>query len=223
MNAETWLKDTKKWMRRLAVPMLALALVASFVTYEFAKPAAARAAEAAPSAAPLDADSVGALLALDKAMETLAARVTPAVVNVTVTSRTKPDMAGRQLPQDMQQFFGGQGSPFGQFFFGPRSQRQPQIELPLAGEDVGDAIPAQPRQMRVGDLFRQHRDDLVAADIGPPPGDLALGVERDAVSGGVAPGGSCLSNVCEIAVTWALAVRISTLGWKKILTMPNPL
>ena len=78
MNAGM-LKDTKKWTRRLAVPMLALALVASFVTYEFAKPAAARAAEARPFAAaasaPLDADSVSALLALDKAMETLAARV----------------------------------------------------------------------------------------------------------------------------------------------------
>jgi serine protease Do len=130
MNAGTWLKgSTIQWMKRLAVPMLALALVASFVTYEFAKPASARAAEAAPSAAPLDADSVSALLALDKAMETLAARVTPAVVNVTVTSRTKPEMTGRQLPEDMQQFFGqgGQGSPFGQFF-GPHMQRQPQIE-----------------------------------------------------------------------------------------------
>jgi serine protease Do len=130
MNAGTWLKDSKnKWTRRLAVPMLALALVASFVTYEFAKPAAARAAEAAPSAAPLDVDSVSALLALDKAMETLAARVTPAVVNVTVTSRTKPEMAGRQLPEDMQQFFGqgGPGGPFGQFF-GQHMQRQPQIE-----------------------------------------------------------------------------------------------
>src|SRR5271165_5270418 len=128
MNAGTRLKDsTNKWTRRLAVPMLAVALAASFVTYEFAKPASARAAEAAPSAAPLDADSVGALLALDKAMETLAARVTPAVVNVTVTSRTKPEMAGRQVPEDMQQFFGGQGGPFGQFF-GPHMQRQPQIE-----------------------------------------------------------------------------------------------
>ncbi len=127
MNVGMRLKDsTKKWTRRLAVPMLALALVASFVTYECVKPAAARAANAAPSAAPLDADSVGALLALDKAMETLAARVTPAVVNVTVTSRTKPEMAGKQMPEDMQQFF-GQSSPFGQFF-GPHMQRQPQIE-----------------------------------------------------------------------------------------------
>jgi serine protease Do len=131
MNAQM-LSSTKQWMWRLAVPALALALLASFVSYEFMKPTAARAASAAASpaasAAPLDNDSVGALLALDKAMETLAARVTPAVVNVTVTSRTKPENAGRQLPEDMQQFFGqgGQGSPFGQFF--GHMQRQPQIE-----------------------------------------------------------------------------------------------
>ena len=105
--------SSKTWMRRLAMPVMALALVASFVTYEFAKPSAARAADAAPSAAPLDVDSVSSLLALDKAMETLAARVTPAVVNVTVTSRAK-EMAGNKMPEDMQQFF-GQGSPFGQF------------------------------------------------------------------------------------------------------------
>src|SRR5580700_2266694 len=119
-------QDSKKtWTRRLAIPILALALVASFTTYEFAKPAAARAAAAAPAAAPLDSDSVGALLALDKAMETLAARVTPAVVNVTVASHTKE--AHGRMPDDMQQFF-GQSNPFGQFF-GPRmQQRQPQIE-----------------------------------------------------------------------------------------------
>jgi hypothetical protein len=32
-----------------------------------------------------------------------------------------------------------------------------------------------------------------------------------------------LISVCEIAVTWALAVRMSTLGWKKILMTPKPL
>src|SRR5580693_1178444 len=135
MNAGMQLEDNqnngskKNWMRRLAVPVLALALVASFTTYECVKPAAARASEAAPAAAPLDADSVGALMALDKAMETLAARVTPAVVNVTVTSRTKPDSASQQIPEDMQQFFGGQGGPFGQFFGPHMQQRQgPQVE-----------------------------------------------------------------------------------------------
>jgi serine protease Do len=68
----------------------------------------------------------GFVAAVDKAMETLAARVTPAVVNVTVTSRAKAERAGQQMPEDMQQFF-GQGNPFGQF--GPNMrQRQPQIE-----------------------------------------------------------------------------------------------
>ena len=128
MNVGTQLKDSiKKWTKRLAAPLLALALITSFATYEFAKPTAAKAADAAPSAAPLDADSVGALLALDKAMETLAARVTPAVVNVTVTSRTKPEMAGKQIPENMQQFF-GQNSPFGQFFGPHMQQRRPEIE-----------------------------------------------------------------------------------------------
>jgi serine protease Do len=128
MNVGMWLKDsTNKWKRRLAMPMIAVALLASFVTYECAKPAAARAANAAPSAAPLDVDSVSSLLALDKAMETLAARVTPAVVNVTVTSRTKPEASGKQMPEDMQQFF-GQGGPFGQMFGPHMQQRQPEIE-----------------------------------------------------------------------------------------------
>jgi serine protease Do len=127
MNVMELKDSTRRWTRRLAVPMLALALVASFVTYECVKPTAARAAVAAPSAAPLDVDSVSSLLALDKAMETLAARVTPAVVNVTVTSKAKAEASG-QIPDDMQQFFGGQGSPFGQFFGPHMRQRQPQIE-----------------------------------------------------------------------------------------------
>ena len=53
MNAGMLKDSTIKWTRRLAVPMLAAALAVSFVTYEFAKPASARAAEAAPAAAPL--------------------------------------------------------------------------------------------------------------------------------------------------------------------------
>src|SRR6202021_2053451 len=124
MNVEK--ESTRKWTRRLAVPTLALAL-ASFTTYEFMKPTAARAPAAAPSAAPLDVDSVSALLELDKAMETLAARVTPAVVNVTVTSKNRAEASGKELPEDMQQFF-GPGGPFGQFFGPHMRQGQPQIE-----------------------------------------------------------------------------------------------
>lgn len=132
MNARMWFEkhSSAKWTKRLIAPVLALIVAASFTTYEFAGPTAAKAAVAAPAAAPLDADSVSALLALDRAMETLAAHVTPAVVNVTVTSRAKPNATGQQLPGGMQQFF-GPGSPFGDGFgqfFGPRMRQEPQIE-----------------------------------------------------------------------------------------------
>src|SRR5260370_4003329 len=71
--------------RRLIVPVVAIGTVVSLATYQFAKPA--RAAVPAPAAAPLDDNSVNALLALDNAMETVAARVTPAIVNLTVASK----------------------------------------------------------------------------------------------------------------------------------------
>jgi serine protease Do len=139
MNFQTLChKLNNQWTRRLAMPILVVALAVSFTTYEFAKPTGAHAAggsaAASPTlaAAPLDNDSVGALLALDKAMETLAARVTPAVVNVTVTSRTKGEQAGGldQLPPEFRRFFGqGQGNGGGQFqFFGPQGRTEPQIE-----------------------------------------------------------------------------------------------
>src|SRR3954447_26024763 len=118
MNGRNWINQARKsWARRFAVPVLAVALAGSFATYECVKPSTARAADAPGVAVPLDANSVGALMELDKAMETLAARVTPAVVNVTVTSKAKQDKAAdNQTPDDMQQFFGGQNGPFGQFF-----------------------------------------------------------------------------------------------------------
>src|SRR3954464_7450494 len=99
---------------------LMLALTASFGGYEFLKPAPASAASIAPAAAALDDNSVSALTALDHAMETLAAHVTPAVVNVTVTSRARQQqISGRD--QD-ERFFG----PFG---FGPQQGRRgPQVE-----------------------------------------------------------------------------------------------
>ena len=116
--------------RSLLVPVLALALVASFATYKLVQPATATAAVAAPPAAPLDADSVSALLSLDRAMETLAAHVTPAVVNVAVTSKTKPastlsgqepddDQGQDQIPPEFRRFFGPFGRPM---------QPGPQIE-----------------------------------------------------------------------------------------------
>src|SRR5678816_4398828 len=90
-----------------------LALAASFGGYEFLKPAPASAATAAPAAAALDDNSVSAISALDHAMETLAAHVTPAVVNVTVTSRAKQQQLSGRDQDEIQRFFG----PFG---FGPQ-------------------------------------------------------------------------------------------------------
>ncbi|HEV2988247.1 MAG TPA: trypsin-like peptidase domain-containing protein, partial [Candidatus Angelobacter sp.] len=107
--------------RRLIVPVLALAMAAGFGAYELFKPAGASAASAAPAAAPLDDNTVSALLSLDRAMETVAAHVTPAVVNVTVTARAKA-VPLQGLDQDqLQQFF---GNPFGQRMM----PRQPEIE-----------------------------------------------------------------------------------------------
>jgi len=107
-----------KLTRRFFVAVVAVMIVATFATYEFAKPARA-ASVAAPAAAPLDDNSVAALLTLDRAMETLAARVTPAVVNVTVTSKPTAQESGEQSSQDMQQFFAPfGGTPFGDAPFG---------------------------------------------------------------------------------------------------------
>jgi len=113
----------KKWIERskavvtrhLVVALIAVVAVGSVATFNFAK--SATAAVAAPAAAALDDNSVGALLTLDRAMETLAARVTPAVVNVTVASKVNAQQgdAGAEGIPDMQQFF-GPGNPFGRQF-----------------------------------------------------------------------------------------------------------
>src|ERR1700719_3378847 len=93
--------------RKILIPVVALATIGSVATLNFTK--SAKAATAAPAAAALDDNSVGALLTLDRAMETLAARVTPAVVNVTVASKSDAQQAGAEGMPDMQQFFGPNG------------------------------------------------------------------------------------------------------------------
>ena len=117
------MKNWKQMIGRVAiVPVLAIGMVAGSAVYHNAKPVVAKAAAPAPSAAPLDDNSVSALLALDNAMETLAARVTPAIVNVAVTSKTKADEQGQaEIPDEMRKFF-GPGFNF------PRQQEGPQIE-----------------------------------------------------------------------------------------------
>ncbi len=63
------------------------------------------------AASPMDDNSVSALTALDHAMEAVAARVTPAVVNVAVTSRGPSDVSAsgdqmQNLPPGLRQFLG---------------------------------------------------------------------------------------------------------------------
>jgi serine protease Do len=87
------------------------------------------------TASPLDDNSVAALTAMDNAMEAVAARVTPAVVNIAVTSTPSMDEVQQQgggdggqmqgLPPGLQQFF-GPGGPFGGG--GHMRPQQPQLE-----------------------------------------------------------------------------------------------
>lgn len=73
-------------------------------------------------ASPIDDQSVSALTSLDKAMEQVASRVTPAVVNISVTAKDREQQISddqlQGLPPEFRRFFGdGNGMP-----------RQPQIE-----------------------------------------------------------------------------------------------
>jgi serine protease Do len=86
--------------------------------------------------APIEDSSVSALTDLDNAMETVASHVTPAVVNVAVTSRGGEQQTaaddqeqdqgqGQQVPPQFRQFF-GPGGPFGGS--GQMQPQQPRIE-----------------------------------------------------------------------------------------------
>lgn len=131
-----WTQVAARWMkRRVVLPVLALLLIGGLGGYEFARPAVARTSAVVGNAAPIDEGSVSSLLSLDKAIETVAARVTPAVVNVQVTSRVKQTAdeggdAQQDMPPDVEQFF--QQFGFGQGQGGHRQFRmvpqRPQIE-----------------------------------------------------------------------------------------------
>ncbi len=104
--------------KQRAVVALTLVLAASFFAYTSFAPVRAAVSS---NTAPLADSKVGALLSLDQAMEAVAARVTPAIVNVAVTSRVKAQPAGEGVPDEIQRFFGQQ---FGQGM----QPEQPRIE-----------------------------------------------------------------------------------------------
>src|SRR5213593_3415967 len=128
-----WIGSLKnKLSKKLIVPSLAGLMALSLGAYEVAKPANAALAAApapAPAAAALDDSSIEPLLALDRAMENVAGRVTPAIVNVTVASKTD---ARRQSgdndgdnsnDNDIQRL-----NPFGQFGMPMPMPQRPGIE-----------------------------------------------------------------------------------------------
>src|SRR6516162_8872680 len=113
---------TSHTKQRIGAAVLAFAMIAGLGAYHFLQPVTARAA-ATSNAAPLDDSKIAPLLSLDQAMETVAARVTPAIVNVAVTANVDQKKAMMQgmpegMPDDMQQFFQRQ--------FGGRGQMAPQ-------------------------------------------------------------------------------------------------
>jgi serine protease Do len=99
--------------------VLTLALAASLLAYTSFHSVGA---EVSSTTAPLDNSQVGALLSLDHAMEAVAARVTPAIVNVAVTSRVRSQPVSEGSPDDMQRFFQ-------QFGGGQQFQMQPQQRI----------------------------------------------------------------------------------------------
>jgi serine protease Do len=126
---KSWIKYFRAALnRRFLVGMAAVATIFSLAAYEFTNPV--RAAAPAAAAAPLDDNSVSALISLDRAMEALAAHVTPAIVNVTVASKKSGDVfnSGRGDSDD------NSGSNVPQQFFGPGFQFGPQFGQPQRPE-----------------------------------------------------------------------------------------
>jgi serine protease Do len=128
-----WIKYGKTALNhRFLAGVATVAVLLSFAAYEFTTPARAAAPIAtvpAAAAAALDDNSVSVLLSLDHAMEALAARVTPSIVNITVTSKKSGETAGLVQPGDDD----GNGSnglqQFGPMFgFGQHMRPQSRVE-----------------------------------------------------------------------------------------------
>jgi serine protease Do len=130
--------------KRLAVPAGALATALFAIAFAFDHNRAHAAA-----AGPMDDSSVSALTSLDNAVEAVAARVTPAVVNVAVTAKVNPDDQaegeGHGHGNGNGQGFGGinpQDLPpgFRQFFFGPGGGMQGMKPQPQIEHGIGSGV-----------------------------------------------------------------------------------
>ena len=109
--------------KQFAAPAGVVAALGLALTFFAAHPAV-HAAAAGNGALPMDDNSVSSLVALDNAVEAVAARVTPAVVNVSVTARGSgetetedgqmPGIPEGAIPPEFRRFFGQGGNGHGQ-------------------------------------------------------------------------------------------------------------
>jgi len=117
-------------LKRLAVPAGAIAAILFGASF-FIGRNVAQAAAAADPAPQLNSSAIAPLVSLNDAIEAVAARVMPAVVNITVTAKDNSDQQAQNggggfgginpqdLPPEFRQFFG---------FGNPQGQQQPQYE-----------------------------------------------------------------------------------------------
>jgi serine protease Do len=131
---KSWIKYCKGALnRRFLIAFVAAGMVFSAAAYKLDN--SVKAAVPAAAATPLDDNSVSALLSLDHAMEALAARVTPAVVNVTVTAKKNSQGWAQFGGEDNNNNGGDDSNGIQQFFFGPFGRQfgqqmrpQPRVE-----------------------------------------------------------------------------------------------
>jgi serine protease Do len=131
--------------RQFAVPAAAVAALLLLVVSLFARNPLrdVHAASALGTAAPLDDSSVSSLVSLDHAVEAVAARVTPAVVNVSVTARPSRDNADQDDNNDQGSGNGLQDLPpeFRRFFgFGPQGRVQGMPQQPQIEHGIGSGV-----------------------------------------------------------------------------------
>jgi serine protease Do len=109
MSAETNLLRAQ--LKRFTAPMLALALILFGGAFVLGHKNVNAATAGEDPITPINNSSIDPLLALDQATEAVASRVTPAVVNIAVTSH-----AHEQQAEDQGENQGDGDNPFSQFF-----------------------------------------------------------------------------------------------------------
>jgi len=117
--------------KRLAIPVGAVLTLLFVITFFFNYTGVHAASYAA---SPLDDNNVSSLVSLDNAVEAVAAKVTPAVVNVAVTSRGSEEH-GASDSDDQGQI---QGLPpgFAQFFGSGRRHRRSSMASVAASSSL---------------------------------------------------------------------------------------